>query len=381
MNPTPKRIPIYQQIRTYLLEHIRQGNWKPGHRLPSENELAQQFGGSRITVKQAFSSLIEEGIVYRIQGRGTFVGENTPSGTTESALPGRSTASGDQEATLQANRAAVPPTIAFIIQSTLDSMVSELLLGIEETASEAGYRVLFMNARNSRERELRMLKEISVNGTAGTILFPVHGETYNEEVLRLTMERYPIVVIDRYLRGVDTNCVCSDNRGGAYQATVHLIRNGHRGIGCISSPVLGTTSLEDRLRGYEEALAEHQIPVDHGARLFDPTPEAIARFLKERGSLTALMVFDSVHGYHVMKAAEQLGIRIPRDLSLITFDDYQYPDLFRTPPTVIVQPFQQMGQEAVRLVLELIHNPQPERRRITLPVTLVERSSVGVLVP
>lgn len=137
-----------------------------------------------------------------------------------------------------------------------------------------------MNARESRERELAMLKEAVQSGAKGIILFPVHGETYNEEVLRLTMEQYPVVVLDRYLRGVETNCVCSDNENGAYQAVSYLISKGHRRIGCISSPVLGTTSLEDRLHGYEQALADNLIPVDHAARLFEPTPEGIINFLR-----------------------------------------------------------------------------------------------------
>jgi GntR family transcriptional regulator, arabinose operon transcriptional repressor len=372
MKSSSKRTPIYQQIRAYLLQGIREGKWKPGDRLPSEMDLAREFGGSRITVKQALSILIEEGIVYRIQGRGTYVTENVSTHSLQHVpkLPsvpktGLSTAS--------------PPTIAFIIQRTLDSMCSELLLGIEETVSEAGYHLVFMNANDSKERELELLSAASDGGASGIILFPVHGVSYNEEVLRLTMNHYPIVVIDRYLRGVDTNCVCSDNREGAYQATRYLIQRGHRHIGCISSPVLGTTSLEDRLRGYEEALAEYQIPVDHTERLLEASPASIARFLAERRSLTAVLSFDSVHGYHVMKEAAQLGIRIPHDLSVINFDDYQHPDLFKTPPTVVVQPFRRMGGEAARLLLELIKNPSMERRRIMLPVNLVERASVRSL--
>lgn len=375
MSTTPKRIPIYQQIREYVTRQIASGQWLPGQRLPSENQLCRQFQGSRITVKQALSTLVQEGVIYRIQGRGTFVSEGVSfADLAESiAQPDTTVHSGSENQSANSN----PSTIVFIIQHTLDSMCSEMLLGIEEAAWEAGCRVIFMNARDSRERELEMLRSAAASDALGIILFPVHGESYNEEVLRLTMEHYPIVVLDRYLRGVETNCVCSDNREGAYRATVHLISQGHRRIGCMTSPVLGTTSLEDRLHGYEQALAEHHIPVDHSARLSELSPQAIQAFLTEQPDLTGLVIFDSVHGSRVMHASERLGIRIPQDLSLVIFDDYVNAELFRVPPTVIVQPFRRMGQEAARLLLELIRKPAAERQKIMLPTTLVERSSVA----
>lgn len=376
MSMPPARKPIYQQIRDYLREEILSRRWKPGDRLPSENELSVQFGGSRITVKQALADLVKEGLVYRIQGRGTFVTEGI-SGKTNGYVyetPSDYAASPPAPAP---HPASVPPVIAVIIQQTLNTIIAELLDGIEGAAWEEGFRLLFMNARESAERELELLKSASGGGAKGIILFPAHGESYNEEVLRLTMMNYPVVVLDRYLRGVETNCVCSDNRDGTYRGTAHLIRLGHRRIGCVTSPVLGTTSLEDRLYGYEQALADHHIPVDHSARLHDLSPDAIRSFLLDRRDLSALIVFDSVHGSRIMAAAEHLGIRIPEDLSLVIFDDYPNADLFRVPPTVIVQPFRQMGREAARLLLELIGNPLAERRRIMLPTTLVERSSTA----
>lgn len=79
MKQPNKRIPIYLQIREYITEQIHLGSWKPGDTLPSENELARLFQGSRITVKQALKTLVEEGVVYRVQGKGSFVAEGADS--------------------------------------------------------------------------------------------------------------------------------------------------------------------------------------------------------------------------------------------------------------------------------------------------------------
>jgi len=75
------RVPFYIQIRQYIIDNIQQKKWRPNDKIPSENELAEKFGVSRITVKKALDTLVEEGIIYRIQGRGSFVSEEKGSKT------------------------------------------------------------------------------------------------------------------------------------------------------------------------------------------------------------------------------------------------------------------------------------------------------------
>lgn len=70
--------PMYKKIETYIIDQIRSGNWKPGSRIPSENELAEQFSVSRITVKNALTALVDKEVVYRLQGKGTFVNDHSP---------------------------------------------------------------------------------------------------------------------------------------------------------------------------------------------------------------------------------------------------------------------------------------------------------------
>ncbi len=129
---------------------------------------------------------------------------------------------------------------------------ANVVSGIESELSKNGYHLLFCKTHDSRELEKQKLKEMISLGVDGIVVYPVSDESYNEDILKLSLDRFPLVVVDRYLRGIETNCVCSDNLQGVYKATNHLIELGHRNIAYINS-VIQTTSLEDRLNGYHSA--------------------------------------------------------------------------------------------------------------------------------
>jgi DNA-binding LacI/PurR family transcriptional regulator len=348
------------------MEQIRQRRWMPGERLPSENEWAERFHVSRITVKGALEALVKEGIVYRIQGRGTYIAESLP--------PSLLTAPDSAQLA-----PASSSLVALIMPVVANLFTARLLSGIQAELAAAGYSLVFFQTLNSADNEQAALREAARLGVKGMIVLPVEGEGYSEELLQLTMNKYPVVVVDRYLRGVDTNCVCSDHEGGAYEAIRYLLGMGHRRIAFISTPYRETTSLEDRLAGYERALAEQRLAVDHELRLFRTDRASIRAFLERRPDITAVFAANAGVARDVILAAEELRLPIPQKLSLLFFDDYENADLSAVPPTVIDQQEKQLGCEAVRLLLALIQDPFQPRKRITLPTRLVVRSSVAPL--
>jgi DNA-binding LacI/PurR family transcriptional regulator len=226
-------------------------------------------------------------------------------------------------------------------------------------------------------------------GVKGILIFPVDGESYSEELLRLSLNKFPVVVIDRYLRGVETNCVCSDHAGGAYDAVSYLIEQGHTDIAFVAVHGKTTTSLEDRLDGYERALAKHHIPLDHQRCLFEllserqqegalPETKAIVRsFLERNAGTTAVFAATVTSGLAVLGAAEELGIRVPEQLSVLFFDDYEYSSHSRIPPSCVVQQELAIGSEAAKLLLSVMDNPLQERKKVLLPTRLVLRQSTA----
>ncbi|MCD1261182.1 GntR family transcriptional regulator [Paenibacillus athensensis] len=352
-----KRVPFYQQLRAYISEKIHSGEWRAEDRFPSENELAQQFQVSRIIVKKALETLVRDGVVSRMRGSGTYL----------------------------LNAAEAPASdranwVACLLPSLDNMFALKALTGIEQVVSASGYKLMFIATQFDINNEKMRLQEVFENKRIqGVIIYPTEGTTYNEKLLELSLRQYPLVLIDRYLRGCQTNLVVSDNIGGAYEAVTYLIRQGHREIGFISSKLNGTTSLEERLAGYEKALADHGIPYRNQHVLMDFDAASIREFLLANKGITAIFGAVNFAGKLVMDAAEQLGISIPGDLSLLFFDDYDFAEFSKVPPSVVTQDAVAVGRAAAEQLLRQIGDPEGEKQRIVIPTTLILRNSIRTL--
>ncbi|MFF2483448.1 GntR family transcriptional regulator [Paenibacillus sp. NPDC058071] len=364
--------PMYKKIENYIVEQIKSQAWQPLSRIPSENELAEQFGVSRITVKNALTELVDRGIVYRLQGKGTFVSDRNQ----------------DELLTIPEETYATPKrTIGFLLPRLDNRFTANLLSGIEDSLSEQGYHLIFSKTNDSQEEEITKIREMQQYGVEGLIIYPVEGENYNNEILSLTLNRFPLVLLDRLLRGIDTNSVSSNNFEAAVSAVNHLHELGHQHIGFISTKVEGTSSIEERLAGYERALEDHHILIDRSLEmtrlLVNDSDEQvnglIEQFLLANRQMTALL--SSNHSPQVIQIAHRLGIRVPEDLSVVFFDDVVHPEFSIVPPTVVVQQERELGQEAGKLIVEQIKRGGGEYKQIKLPTSLVVRSSTSTLNP
>lgn len=362
MSSAPARIPMYIQLKTYMMSQIQQGLWKPGDKIPSENELAEQFNVSRITVKNALNGFVNQGLIYRIQGKGSFIADNA-------ALP---LMPFDPVASLES-------CIAFLMPRLDNLFTANLLTGIEQELADHGYHVVFKLTHDRQEAEIKLLKELTQLGMKGIIIYPVEGETFNNEILKLTLGNYPLVIVDRYLRGLDANCVSSDNFAGAYEATKHLTSLGHTNISFLSTPIMGTTSIEDRLHGYEQALSDAGLSIEYRLRLVLDNRlsiyEQIKQYILNHPDVTAIVATTSTIGQFAMKAARDLNLVVPRDLSIVCFDNQEKSELSEIPLTYVDQNEKNIGREAAKLVLSLIQNPNQERSNLTFPCQLIVRGS------
>jgi len=354
-----KRTPLYTQVRDYVLDHIKAGKWREGSRLPSENQLCKMFDVSRITIRSAMDKLVEEGIVYRVQGRGSYVAQFK----------------GEKEPVRY--ESVSPQLVALLVPEMRGLLITRVAEGVASELEHTRYRMLLLTTGHSQEKEERKLEEAMQAGAKGIIVYPSEGQTYNEKMLKLALNRYPIVVIDRYLRGVETNCVCSDHYAGAYEATTHLLKLGHRRIAFATTPYYGTTSLEERLEGYRQALNDHGVIFDKNRVYEIEEPDDVQAFLSE-ADMTALFAANEHIGTAAIRAAEACGKSVPGQLSVIFFDDYEYADDARIPPTCVAQQGEQIGREAAKRLLSIMAEPQQARLSIRLPVRLIVRSSTAV---
>jgi DNA-binding LacI/PurR family transcriptional regulator len=366
------KVPAYRRVAAALVEGIESGRYPPGSRLPAEIDLAADHGVSRGTLRQALATLRSQGMIEPVPGRGSYVTLGSPN------RPERRR-----------------KMVGVVVPSVAQPYVPDLLSWIEDELHRHGYSMLVGSSGSTREQQAGRVHRILDEGASGLIAYPVDYEPDPALFAHLADRGFPVVLIDRHLVGLPMDAVLPDNVGGAYAAVSHLAGLGHRRIAFVSTDNLTTTSVAERLQGYQQALAAHDIPIDdrlicaelpvtsrwprevtagvkgHAAR--------IGRFL-ERQRPTAVFTLHDYLAADVLEAASDLGLRVPDELALASFDDDPPAALLPVPLTAVRQPREQLGRLAARLVVERIDGRRSETARIVLPTELVVRRSSGSLV-
>lgn len=359
------RLPLYMQIQDYFKERIASGQLRTNDKIPSEKELMERFGVSRITVANALVQLAKDGWIQRIPGRGSFVAEmpeDERRDRTATASEARGLGEGAHEASgdrRPGEGAAARKRIGLIIPTVQDFFAIRLISGVNEVLKTHGYDMYVALSNNEIETERRLVQDSVAYGTSGLIIFPSDAETYNEEILTLKMSGYPFVLIDRYLAGIDTNIVCTDGRQGAQMALDHLYELGHREIAICSDTKLPTTTVSDRLAGYMEALKQREELINPAMILTDfevdysdiRLDHPLCRFIRS-GMATAYIALNARLGVHIANIAKQVGLRVPEDISILTFDDPSSGYDEAVSFTHISQSEFEMGKEAAEILIQ-----------------------------
>ncbi len=378
------KIPLYAQIYAHLIEEIKAGLLLPGDRVPTEKELAKQFSVSRITSKRALEELVRVNVVQRMRGKGSFVADILPD---LSRLDGPAP---ESEGTADEANEVKAPSVCLIMPDFSDAYGLKLLYAIETALSAHGAFLVLKRTYGEREQEQQAIHRFVRSGGAGLIVMPVHGEFYNEEILRLALEEYPLVTVDRYLKGIATCAVYTDNTQAAYDLTTYLLDRGHEHIAFLSPPREGTSSIEERFDGFNAALAARglaprlqtsltnlfsTLPQSfHGDKILTDE-EKIRTFLERTPQITAFVAVEYNIALILAEVLASLGKRVPDDCSIVCFDS---PDDPFGPPafTHVEQDETSMGRIAVNLLLAQLHG-EDVPIRTTVPFQLVEGRSTA----
>ncbi|AJY74016.1 substrate-binding domain-containing protein [Paenibacillus beijingensis] len=383
---------LYMQMADKVKTMIRTRNLKAHDPVPSEGELAKLFGVSRMTSKLALDQLAQQGIVYRLSRRGTFLspGQAQPEvadGRTENGVPLTTREKGPHEEIAAAGQQPEDRKkhlqIAIIFPHLMD-YTSRIIRSLEKEAREHDCD-LILKITKDNEDEDECLSRLVAEGAAGIILFPRRRATCSDQVLRLKLARYPIVIIDRFFREIQIDCVYHDHFMGSYAMAEYLIGRGHREIGYITNPMAGVTSTEDRYHGYVQALLDHGIPVNNQHILIrseDCDPERVNEsnheqeaFLRANPHLTAVMCGDDYVALQTLYTALHLNVAVPRQLSVVGFSDIQISRMAAVPLTTVRQPTGQLAQSALNLLLDRIGNSGGQQLTIKIQTAIVERAS------
>lgn len=270
-------------------------------------------------------------------------------------------------------------TLGLILPDSANPFFAEVGHSIEIAAFEAGYSVILCNTENDFEKEALYMDVLTKKQVDG-VIFVTTGER-SDSLKNLVEMEIPTVVMDRDFPGLELDVVLADNLQGGYLATQHLISLGHKRIGCIAGPSSLTPSSR-RIAGYKQALQEANLVLEPGLIMsgdFHPESgwEVGRAMLSQRDAPTAIFACNDLMAIGVLRAATELGLRVPDGLALVGYDDIELASYTNPPLTTIKQPKVEMGLATLNFLLGRIKDKQSAPQRALLPVSLVIRGSCG----
>jgi GntR family transcriptional regulator of arabinose operon len=369
MKTEPKKLqPKYLRIKEALLHHLRTEHYQAGQQIPTEHVLTAQFKVSRATVRQALTELEHEGVLYKIQGSGSFFSGHIAAERKPSHLLG-----------------VVTPTLSFYIYP-------QIIQGITDVAQQKQYNVVLGSSSTSPGEDLGCIEQLLAKEIDGLIFEPSPDFQYSSDSKLLTLLKsltIPVVFMGTAMNDANLSYISVDDVEGGTRATNYLIQAGHRRIACLypSNLLAG----QHRYQGYRKALEASGIEPDDrfekAVTTFysEETPAQTATLLNELLSLdderpTAVFCFDDLIAVYCCQAIEEAGLTIPDDISVMSFDDSDLAFQPKVPLTGMVHPKYYQGKWAAELVIEKLEHPDQDfpRHHLITP-TLAVRDSVKAI--
>jgi len=324
----------------WIMENIEKNVFKYGTKLPSENFICKKFSISRQTVRNAIDKLEKDGIVTRRHGSGTYVAKML----------------GDVR-----NK-----TIGVLTSYLHEYIFPNILQGIEETFTARNYGISIGVTYNRIEAERRFLERMLDSNISGLLIegtkttLPNPNIDLYQEFIRREM---PIVFMNNYYRElIDVYpSVLVDDIGCTKNLTRHLIENGHRRIA-------GVFKFDDlqglrRYSGYVAALTEAGIPVDEDIIIWitNYTNDALLQadndlLMDSVKSCSAVVCYNDLVASVLYQYFSEQGIRVPKDISMVGFDDSFSSPLARLELTTVKHPQQALGAKAAGLLMDMVKN-------------------------
>ena len=343
-----KHAQVFQDLRDRLVS----GEYQTGQQLPSEPLLAHEYGVAYMTIRRVITTLVEQGLLYRVRGRGTYVAE-PPS----------------------VDRL---PSLGLLLLRNWHSIdpfyFPPLVSGFVECAQEMGYQVHLAD-RSEPLLELLRFNELHVQAVACVML--EHDDLKDADDL---LDRGVMVVaINNYggLRRVTS--VSPNNRKGCYDATKMMLDLGHRDFVFLAGPRLNLDASERR-KGYEAAIREagsavkSSVIVETG--FMEDAGYAQAKELVKRGTLpTAVMAVSDLPAIGMMKGLQEAGVSIPDDVSIFGFGDFRLSAYMNPALTTVKMALDQIGRRSAEALIAQYRGGRIDKVVIECPI--IWRESVA----
>lgn len=328
----------YYKLMEYLRDEMLTGRIMPGDKIPSENELANKFSLSRHTVRKSIAMLVNEGLLYTEQGRGTF-----SSGVLRKSRDSRN--------------------IGVITTYISEYIFPQVIDGIDEVLSQNGYSIILKNTGNDCLKEVACLKDILGKDIAGLIVEPTRSALYTRNIKYYeTLDSYgiPYVFIHGCYEQLGRKpCVLVDDAGGMYELVMYLVKTGHRSICGIfkADDVQGL----NRHKGYVRALSESGLVYDPEKVIWFHTedratkPNAALQAMIAGGSkIDAVACYNDEIAFETVRLLTGMNLKVPQEISVTGFDDSYLAESSPVKLTTVRHPKKDLGREAASMILQLV---------------------------
>jgi LacI family fructose operon transcriptional repressor len=263
-------------------------------------------------------------------------------------------------------------TIGLLVSDIRNSFFTEVSRAVEEVAFAHQMSVILCNTDEDPEREATYLNLMADEKVCGVILSPS---------LRLLSQftpgdfSFPVVLVDRFERGIQADAVLLDNFDAAFRLTEHLIGNGHERIVFVYGAESATG--RQRLEGHQAAMASHHLPVQaQGVKpMADHARTAVMAVLQQSPLPQAVIGSSGLILLGITEALQTTRLVVPQDIAVAGFDNMPWTSLMHPGLTVVAQPTYEIGREAIDLLLQRIAAPDKVTRQLVLRGDLVERGS------
>ena len=275
-------------------------------------------------------------------------------------------------------RTRVSHVVLILAPNITNPYYANILTGISLSARRHGYSILICTVGGEREREMEYLDILGKHHADGAILLAM---ALNNEDLERYSEKYPLVQCSEFVPGTKVAHVSIDNYKAAYQLTEHLLCIGHRRIAMVSS-VNDYPSTRQRMDGYRDALLAAGVPfqedyIRYGSfdYSFSSGYSGAQSLLSLKTAPTAIFCISDMLALGAINGAQDMGLNVPGDVSVVGFDDVEHATMIRPHITTIAQPCFQLGECAMELLYERLRGDKNPRKEIILGTELKLRSS------
>ena len=273
-------------------------------------------------------------------------------------------------------------TIGLIVSDIRNGFFSTLAKGAEEACRKKNWSLILCDTNDLHSADIHNIRMMADRGVSG-IIYGMASDSTPEMVrdcLRLfTAEHIPFVQIDRYIECNAGGIVGVNHELGGRLATEYLLQLGHRNIACITGPEYLLDS-RMRLTGYENAIRKSGNEPDrtllfHGRYTYESGVSATEELLRSGRNFSAIFAFNDLMAIGAISALKRAGLRVPQDISVIGYDDIFMSGMLDVPLTTVRQPTYDMGEYAVKMIMEGRNDWESREEKKLFDPELVIRSS------